>query len=400
MVKQVRTYPGVVPSALALLIGISAVQWLPSLPSRWLMGAVAACALIPAWRLPRIRWFAIVLLGFAWAAWRGSIVMESRLPKAWEGQDFEVTGHVVGLAQKKADVTSALFQIEQASLDGQAVPWRGLARISWYEEPMATPEPCSQWRLLLRLRRPRGTVNPGGADSERSALARGITAVGYVRSDSSNARQSTAWWCLDRLRGAIADGIQSRVHDPHDAALMRAFIVGDTRGLEQHDWEVARANGISHLLAISGFHVGVAAVFGAWLCSAIYWLWPALALRCPHAQAQALFALASACAYGALAGMGMPTVRTLNDCRFRAGSMQPKGFRLGACAGAGDDGDSGSESNGGTGSGILVIVRRRGVLDSLHGGERTRTARVLARTHVGTTCDDDRTVAADAVVFR
>jgi len=275
------------------------------------MGAVAACALIPAWRLPRIRWFAIVLLGFAWAAWRGSIVMESRLPKAWEGQDFEVTGHVVGLAQKKADVTSALFQIEQASLDGQAVPWRGLARISWYEEPMATPEPCSQWRLLLRLRRPRGTVNPGGADSERSALARGITAVGYVRSDSSNARQSTAWWCLDRLRGAIADGIQSRVHDPHDAALMRAFIVGDTRGLEQHDWEVARANGISHLLAISGFHVGVAAVFGAWLCSAIYWLWPALALRCPHAQAQALFALASACAYGALAGMGMPTVRTL-----------------------------------------------------------------------------------------
>lgn len=308
---QTNTWPGVVSSALALLIGISVVQWLPSLPSRWLMGAIAACALISAWRLPRIRWFAIVLLGFAWAAWRGSVAMESRLPKAWEGQDFEVTGRVVGLAQTKADATSVLFQIEQASLGGQAVPWRGLARISWYEEPTAEPEPCSQWRLLLRLRRPRGTMNPGGADSERSALARGIAAVGYVRSDSSNARQSTAWWCLDRLRGAIADGIQLRVHDPHDAALMRAFTVGDTRGLEQHDWDVARANGISHLLAISGFHVGVAAVFGAWVCSAIYWFWPTLALRCPHAQAQALFALASACAYGALAGMGMPTVRTV-----------------------------------------------------------------------------------------
>ena len=308
---QTKTWPGAVSTALALLMGISAVQWLPALPSRWLVGAVAVCALISARYLPRIRWFAIGLLGFTWAAWFGGTAMESRLPKAWEGQDFQVTGRVVGLAQTKADATNVLFRIEHAARDGQTVPWQGLARISWYDQPTAEPEPCSRWQLLLRLRRPRGTVNPGGADSERSALAHGIAAVGYVRSDSSNMRESTATWCLDRLRGSLADGIQARVHDPHDAALLRAFTVGDTRGLEQHDWDVARANGISHLLAISGFHVGVAAVFGAWLCTAVYWLWPALGLRWPHAQTQALFALASASAYGALAGFGMPTVRTV-----------------------------------------------------------------------------------------
>ena len=310
MVKQL-TYPGAIACALALLTGISVVQWLPSLPPRWLMGTIAACALAAAWFFPRTRCFAIVLLGFAWAAWRGSVAMEARLPKAWEGQDFQVSGRVAGLAQARADATSVLFRIEQATRDGQAVPWSGLARISWYDTPTADPEPCSQWQLLLRLRRPRGMVNPGGADSERSALARGIAAVGYVRNDPGNQRLSVSTFCLDRLRGALADGIQARVHDPHDAALLRAFTVGDTRGLEQHDWNVARANGISHLLAISGFHVGVAAVFGAWLCTAIYWLWPALALRCPHAQAQALFALAFASAYGALAGLGMPTVRTM-----------------------------------------------------------------------------------------
>ena len=311
MVKQVRTYPGAISCALALLIGISAVQWLPSLPPRWVMAAMAACALVSAWCIPRIRWLAIALFGFAWAAWCGSAAMEARLPKAWEGQDFLVTGRVVGLAQTRADATSVLFRIEHATRDGQAVPWHGLARISWYDTPTAAPEPCSQWQLLLRLRRPRGMVNPGGADSERSALARGIAAVGYVRNDPGNQRLSVGKFCLDRLRGSLADGIQARVHDPHDAALLRAFTVGDTRGLEQHDWNVARANGISHLLAISGFHVGVAAVFGAWLCTAVYWLWPALALRRPHAQSQALFALASACAYGALAGLGMPTVRTV-----------------------------------------------------------------------------------------
>ena len=178
MVKQVRTYPGAISCALALLIGISAVQWLPSLPPRWVMAAMAACALVSAWCVPRIRWLAIALFGFAWAAWCGSAAMEARLPKAWEGQDFLVTGRVVGLAQTRADATSVLFRIEHATRDGQAVPWHGLARISWYDTPTAAPEPCSQWQLLLRLRRPRGMANPGGADSERSALARGIAARG------------------------------------------------------------------------------------------------------------------------------------------------------------------------------------------------------------------------------
>ncbi|WP_230473346.1 DNA internalization-related competence protein ComEC/Rec2 [Dyella choica] len=297
--------------ALTLLAGIAVVQWLPALPPEWVMGVLVVCATILAWRLPRFRRLAPLLFGFAWATWRGGSAMDARLPRAWEGQDFQVIGHVVDLAQVKAGATSVLLEIERASLAGRAVSWQGRARISWYSKPSAEPEPCSRWQLRLRLRRPRGVVNPGGTDSERSALARGIAAVGYVREDPRNQRLGVATWCLDRLRGSLADGIQARVHDPHDAALLRSFTVGDTRGLEQQDWIVARANGISHLLAISGFHVGVAALFGLWLCHALYWLWPSLALRYPRMQAQALSALALASAYGALAGLGMSTVRTM-----------------------------------------------------------------------------------------
>ena len=309
--QATQAWPGLVKVALALLAGIAVVQWLPVLPPRWLMGALAGCAIFMLWRRPCLWWLAIGLLGFAWAAWFGSSLVQARLPRAWEGQDFQVVGRIVGLAQTRAGATGVQLQIEQASRNGQTVAWQGLARINWYGKPPATPEPCSRWRLLLRLRRPRGAVNPGGADSERGALARNIAAVGYVRNDPHNQRLSVARWCLDRLRGSIADGIQARVPDLHDAALLRAFTVGDTRGLEQQDWTVARANGISHLLAISGFHVGVAAVFGLWLCRALFWLCPSLALRCPRTQAQAISALGSACAYGALAGLGMPTVRTM-----------------------------------------------------------------------------------------
>jgi competence protein ComEC len=309
--QPASNWPGAISIALALLAGMAAVQWVAALPPLWLVGLLGACSCLLTWRLPRLRWLAVVLLGFVWAAWRGSSAMQARLPQAWGGHDFRVVGRVVGMAQTKAGATSALLQIEQAARGAQATAWQGRVRISWYGTPPAALEPCSRWQLRLRLRRPRGTVNPGGADSERSALARGIAAVGYVREGPFNRRLSVASWCLDRLRSELADGIQASVHDPHDAALLRAFTVGDTRGLDLPDWDVARANGISHLLAISGFHVGVAAVFGLWLCRALYVLWPALALRWPRAQAQALFALAAASAYGALAGLGMPTVRTM-----------------------------------------------------------------------------------------
>ncbi|WP_345778441.1 DNA internalization-related competence protein ComEC/Rec2 [Dyella sp. 2HG41-7] len=309
--RRVSKWPSLTAMALALLAGVSAVQWLPVLPTPIAMATLAAFALLLAWYVPCARWVALLLIGVAWAAIRGDVAMESRLPKAWEGEDFQVVGRIVGLAQTKADATSVLFRIERLARDGQATPWQGTARISWYGKPIAEPEPCSRWQLVLRLRRPRGAVNPGGADGERSALARGIDAVGYVRDDPSNQRQSTAAWCLDRFRASLAEGIQTRVHDPHDAALLRAFTVGDTRELDAHDWDVARANGISHLIAISGFHVGVAAIFGVWFCYAAFWFWPTLAMRCPRAQAQAVSALVAAFLYAALAGFAMPTVRSV-----------------------------------------------------------------------------------------
>lgn len=309
--RQTGQWPGAITAALALLAGVLPAQWLPILPSHAAIAALIAFTLILAWRVARLRWLVVALLGFAWAAWRGSVAMEARLPRAWEGQDFSVIGRVEGLAQVKGDATGFLFQIQQAERDGQVLPWRGLARVSWYGRPPSELEPCSHWKLVLRLRRPRGMVNPGGADGEQSALAHDIAAVGYVRDDRSNQRQAVAPLCLDRLRASLASDIQARVHDAHDAALLRAFTVGDTRGLDTHDWDVARANGISHLIAISGFHVGVAAVFGVWLCHLVYALWSTLALRRPRVQAQAMAALLVAFAYAGLAGFGMPTVRTV-----------------------------------------------------------------------------------------
>ncbi len=296
--------------ALGLLAGVLLVQWWPQLPPRWFVGTLLLAAGLLAWRCPRWRWLACVLFGIAWAAWRGGCAMEARLPHALEGRDFAVTGTMVDLPLARTDASRFTLRVDQALLDGKPVALHGRITVSWYDGAPAL-QPCTRWRLLLRLKRPRGLLDPGGADSERSALERGIVATGYVRDDPGNAPLAGSHWCVDGVRDAVARGIAARVRDRHDAALLQAFSVGDTRGLTQRDWAVARANGVSHLIAISGFHVGVAAVFGVWLALLAYALWPRLGLWLPRPQAQAAAALLVAGTYSALAGFGLPTVRTL-----------------------------------------------------------------------------------------
>jgi competence protein ComEC len=301
--------PGAVGVGIAFLLGVLAVQWLPSLPPMAWLAFPALLLLLASRRWSILALPAVVLLGAAWAVWRAALALDLRLPRELEGRDFDVVGTVDELPLVRGDATRFVFDVSHAVLDGKAVPLHGRVRLSWYDEAPVVPA-CSQWQLHVRLRRPRGLVDPGGADSERSALEQRIAAVGYVREDGGNRLLRTGR-CVDGLRERLAADMAARVHEPHDAALLQAFSIGDTRGLDQDDWEVARANGVPHLIAISGFHVGVAALFGVALARLLYLCWPRLALRLPRLPAQAVAALLSATAYGVLAGLGLPTVRTL-----------------------------------------------------------------------------------------
>src|SRR5690348_5753904 len=95
--------PGAAATGAALLFGVAAVQWLPLLPSpAW--GALPG--LIVLWaslRWPRLRLPALVLLGAAWAIWRGTLALDLRLPRELEQRDLDVTGTLSGLPRTSSD---------------------------------------------------------------------------------------------------------------------------------------------------------------------------------------------------------------------------------------------------------------------------------------------------------
>jgi competence protein ComEC len=326
------------PSAatLALLAGVLVVHLLAELPPRWFVVACAGagCALLVP-RRTRLPGFA--LLGFAWCALRAGMALDARLPAALEGRDFDVVGQVRELPLRRADATRFVFRPEQVRDGDDLLALRGELRLGWYGEAPVELEACSRWQLRLRLKRPRGAVNPGGFDAERHALERGIVATGYVREDPGNRRLDPPAACIDGIRARIAAGIDARVGNLRVAALLRALAIGDVRGLGEREWEVARATGVSHLLSISGFHVGIAAAFAALLVRLAWRAMPGLGLRVPMPIAQAPAAFATALGYGLLAGASLPTLRTvlmiavvaLARCSRRAiGGVQALAFAL------------------------------------------------------------------------
>ena len=305
-------------AAFAWLGGAGAALLLPGLPS--LGVAVAACgAFLPLAIAPtRLRWLAIGAFAFAYTCLRADLAMSERLAFARDGVAQAVDIRIVGLVQRERD--GVRFD---AVIDGV-----GRVRLTSFDRNFAR-RTGTRWRIDAKLRRPRGLVNPGGFDFERHALASRLSATGYVRRFESPLpahRFDAPRSYVDRFREGYAAFVERRPdhrsasnHDaaPHDvrseqgAALVRALAIGDTAAIDDTTWDVFRATGTTHLVAISGLHVGLVASLGLLLARALYFAAPTLGERLPRPKADALGALLFATGYALLAGSSLPVLRTL-----------------------------------------------------------------------------------------
>ena len=299
-----------VAAAVALLAGAVAVQTLSALPPLWVDVALALGGLFLAVLRSRWRWLGFVLIGAAWTMWRADLALSQRLPAALEGQDVVVTGTIRGLPRVQDDSTRFDLAVQTADQAGHALAISGVLRLSWYDTAPAIA-PCERWQLHLRLKRPRGLIDPGAFDFERYALSEGITATGYVREDAGNRAIGERGLCVDRLRARISQGIADTLGPGSSADVLRALAFGDQQAMDEHEWAVARATGIPHLIAISGLHIALFAGFGVLLVRLLWKLAPHLTLRWPAPLIEAAASLSFAIAYAAIAGLGLPTRRAL-----------------------------------------------------------------------------------------
>ncbi|MBP3985253.1 DNA internalization-related competence protein ComEC/Rec2 [Pseudoxanthomonas helianthi] len=304
---------GIAASA-GLLAGVVACLWLPTL-APWPVRAVCmAAGAALALRKPGLRWLGLALVGFGWAGLHAGWVLSTQLPARLEKRELAISGRIVDLPQSEPRRTRFQFRVDDSQ--NQLPELRGKRlQLAWYDDydavelgPRTQLRAGARWRFNVRLRAPRGLRNPGGFDSERYALAQRIAATGYLV-DAETARQLAppsglqAWRESESAR--IAKGTPAA-----SSRFVRALALGDTRFLDDADWQVLRAAGLTHLIAISGFHVGLVAGFCALLGAGLWRLFPVFARRMPRPQVAAVSAFVGAAGYAAVTGFALPTLRT------------------------------------------------------------------------------------------
>ena len=305
--------------AFALLGGILLLQQLSVLPDQhWalLLPVVVVCLLIPAGgSLIRtaLRLLLIAATGFLWALCHAVLILNTGLAADLEGHDVMIIGRIRGLPEIHSHHARFQLAVEQLTAAGKARPAPALIRLNWYGH---TPRLNSgdRWRLKVRLKRPHGLMNPGGFDYESWLFRHHLRATGYVRHAKVNrlldpAREDACW--LDCRRQALRDRLAAVLRDSPFQGMITALAVGDHQAIGPRQWETLTRTGTSHLVAISGLHIGLVAGLCFWLMRRLWSLSAGLSLRWAAPKAAALMAMLGAALYAAMAGFSIPTQRAL-----------------------------------------------------------------------------------------
>lgn len=296
-------------TAAAFLAGASALQGLGDLPELSVVAALSLAMTLLAACVPRSTAIALGALGFGfgWAWIAASHRLATDLPAGLESRDLDLSGHIASLPEQRGRDLRFEFEPTPGSM---FLPARVL--LTWYDTPVA-PAAGELWRLRVRLKRRRGFANPGGFDYEAALLRDGIGASGYVKMDLAGGPEGELADShrLLRLRASLATRLADVVPEGGFAGILTALITGDRRAVVPEQWAVFRATGTSHLMAISGLHIGMAAGIGAWLGSFLIRLPGAQRRRWSTTSAAAAGAVVTAAGYAALAGFTIPTQRAL-----------------------------------------------------------------------------------------
>ena len=254
------------------------------------------------------------MAGFTYTGW----IIHTHVPQLdWqnrEGKDLYLSG-IVASSPDVSDKRQRFDFIIDGIVNHETLDrsFTGKVRLSWYESESAV-KIGQHWQFMVRLKRPNGTLNPGGFDYEKWLFQNRILATGYIRNSSLNRfipKPYNSFISIAQVRQNIADTLDRVLENSPYKGLIKALALGIKGDIAHSQWKTFIDTGTNHLIAISGLHIGLMASL-TWVL--VNWLW-----RLSHSLNQFIpaFYIASCCAflvascYAALAGFAIPTQRAL-----------------------------------------------------------------------------------------
>ena len=311
------------PVILAFFIGGIASGYAAEIPRPWVLASLAAAALLAAALLASRRHTAAFLslclcFFFLGAQGIGATLHDAPAPDHvvhWANKGrLTLEGVVAENPRVSTDRTSVVLEAERVRAEGDwhAVSGRLLLSVG---ENTRLFKYGDRVRTEARLAPPRSFGNPGAFDYERYLRLQGIRVLGFVKDprkivviregQGTPLRQS-----LERFRTVIRERIRDLAPFP-ESTLIQAMTLGEQSEIPRDIQDRFNRTGTSHIIAISGFNVGVIALIAFFLVRTLLKTSEYLLLRFNIQKLSALFAFGPVVFYAFVAGLGMSTVRAL-----------------------------------------------------------------------------------------
>jgi competence protein ComEC len=168
-------------------------------------------------------------------------------------------------------------------------------------------------RFKTKLKIPRSFHNPGGFDYERYLRFKGILVHGFINNPANlvilreNQGQPLRMQ-LEAFRSQLKTIIRANAESP-SGEIIQAMILGDQKEIPKEIQDQFNRTGVSHIIAISGFNVGIIAFFSIMIVRTIMKTSGYLLLRFNITKVSLALSFIPIAIFTFIAGMGISVVR-------------------------------------------------------------------------------------------
>lgn len=250
---------------------------------------------------------AAAVFGFCWFFLHAYWLTHWSLPEHLYKKPVTVVGVISDIPSP--NTKDIRFNLKLHAIEGQTVAfWQNpRLRITWHNADRSLGA-GDLLQFKAKLKPPHGFANEGGFSFQKWLMLNGIRATGYVDKKHDLTVISTG----NGQRQAIFNSVMSGTNGLEYQGMLLALTVGEKQLINPEQWQLIKAGGISHLLAISGLHIGIIFLLASLMLKWLLNLYCALYDKHIIVPKYALLGgLTGAFGYAWLAGFAIPTVRAL-----------------------------------------------------------------------------------------
>lgn len=217
-------------------------------------------------------------------------------------REVSMRGFVASIPKQTTEKTQFEFLLE--------TPVRARVLLSCYQQcPVLNLG--ESWSLVATLRAPRQYQNPGSFNYLSFLQSKHISWTGFTKKGSFERVYVKEPWGLRwfKWRQSLASSLESERLSQESLGVIEALALGLSAHLSQEMWGIFRRTGTTHLMVISGAHIGLVAALIYQIVHRSWRYCGRLSAWIPAMRLSRYMALFSALAYAVLAGFAVPAER-------------------------------------------------------------------------------------------